>query len=146
MFTSYICFRIKVYFTHEITRLKMGDVKNELDVKSENLELENQEENRLLKDLYAQLFQSITEANLSSLRSIELAQQLSSIREVREDDVDKQFHEVITPLKNTVVAFGLSLGALHIIGKANFINNILICIIILLKLKFYISIFKNFDF
>ena len=92
------------------------EVKNEIDIKSETFI--KQDNITLFKGLYDQVFQSITEANLNSLKSIELSQQLSDIGDVKDHDgTAKHFTEVIDPLKSAVDSFTLSINALHFIGK-----------------------------
>ena len=92
------------------------EVKNEIDIKSETFL--KQDDITLYKGLYDQVFQSITEANLNSLKSIELSQQLCDIGDVKDhDETAKHFTEVIDPLKSAVDSFTLSINALHFIGK-----------------------------
>ncbi len=100
---------------HENTN-GLVEVKNEVNIKSENFI--KQDDIALFKELYEQVYQSITEANLNSLKSIELTQQLSDIGDVKNHDgTAKHFMEVIDPLKSAVDSFTLSLNALHFIGK-----------------------------
>ena len=92
----------------------LREVKNEVDIKSE-IQIK-EDENALFNELYAQVIQSITEANLISLKSIELTQQLSDMR-ILKDGTVTHFTEVIAPLRSAVDFFTLSLNALQFIGK-----------------------------